>query len=175
MRCLDSRKPTWPKVDGGVEALYRAALEVSEPSSVRGKEHHLLAEVRPEQRRQVAHVVVVAGGITAVFILHLPNAAKSHWGMIVFLLMESCSVMKSIAGETHLYSDYRTPILVKKRLHHWQQLPHPLIYRCDVIWHKENRHRFVLQRVTMVTCHHSTGFFFNPHLHRRTAAQCPSS
>lgn len=69
--------PTWPKVNSGVESLYRATLEVAEPSSIRGEEHHILAQVRLEQLGEVTQVVVVTGEITAIFILHLPDTGTA--------------------------------------------------------------------------------------------------
>lgn len=62
---------TWPKVHSRIEALYRATLEKADWSAVCGEQHHLLTQVRPEQLGQVTHVVVVAGEITSILILHL--------------------------------------------------------------------------------------------------------
>lgn len=51
--------------------MYGATLEVASPSSVGGEKHHIVAQVSPEQLGQVTQVVVVAGEVTAIFVLHL--------------------------------------------------------------------------------------------------------
>lgn len=94
--------PTRAKVNSGVQVLQRATLEVVEAGSVRGEKHHVFTQVASEQLHQVAHVVVVAGQVAAVFVLHLD-------------------------------ADDGTPVLVEIRLHHGQQLPHPLVYCSDVV------------------------------------------
>lgn len=88
---LHSQHVTWPKVNSGVEILYRATLEVAEPSSICGEQHHLLAQVRAEQLGQVTHIVVVTGEITAIFILNLPN--KGIPGGRCYFLIELNPVM----------------------------------------------------------------------------------
>lgn len=75
---------TWSKVNSGVETLYGATFEVASPSSIGGEKHYLVTQVRPEQLGQMTQVVVVAGEVTAIFVLHL--RAKRARGVSYFLM-----------------------------------------------------------------------------------------
>lgn len=69
----------------------------------------------------------------------------------------------------HLYSDDRTTVLVEKRFHHRQQLPHPLVYRCSVIWNVQKHHIIALY-IQILWLYVLSNF----HLDLKTATQCLS-
>lgn len=100
---------TWPKVNSGVQSLYRATLEVAGPGSIGGEQHHLVTKVRPEQLGQVTQVVVVTCEVAAIFILHL-QARKSRWSK----LFSSGGVVMPQEAEfqIHLHSNNGTTMLV---------------------------------------------------------------
>ena len=79
---MGHRTPTRPEVHSGVDFFYRATLEEADPRSICGEEHHVVAQVRPEQLVKVTQVVVVTSEITAIFILHLTKHRNSKWGML---------------------------------------------------------------------------------------------
>lgn len=72
-----------PKVNSGIEVLYGATLQVADAGSIRGEEHHLVAEVRPEQLGKVTQVVEVTGEVAAIFIFHLPTRYSTGEGFIL--------------------------------------------------------------------------------------------
>lgn len=81
----NSLVPTWTKVYSGIEALYGATLEVAQPSSICGEQHHLVSQVEAEQLGQVTHVVVVTGKVAAILVLHLSNRDGMVTGITIYL------------------------------------------------------------------------------------------
>ena len=77
--------PTRPKVNSGIDFFYRATLDVANTRSICGEEHHVVAQVRPEQLVKVTQVVVVTSEITAIFILHLTNIGAASGGCYLWV------------------------------------------------------------------------------------------
>lgn len=116
---------TWPKVNSGVETLYRATLEVASPSSIGGEKHHLVTQVRPEQLSQVTQVVIVTGKVTAIFVLHL--GAKRAGGARYFPVERSVTLQEEEI-QFYLHRDDWPTVLVQIRFNHGQYLAHPLVH-----------------------------------------------